>query len=179
MTKKRLLFFAPALVFLGIAVFLAIGLFKDPSELPSALLDKPVPAFELPPLAGRAMPTGLATDDLKGEVTLVNVFASWCVPCRVEHPHITQLADEGVKVHAINYKDQPQAAVDWLQRLGDPYAAVGADVDGRVAIEWGVYGVPETFVVDADGTIVHKHVGPIQERDLENTIRPLLRRLSS
>ena len=93
--------------------------------------------------------------------------------------HLVLAQRDDLKIMGINYKDQPQAAVDWLQRLGDPYAAVGADVDGRVAIEWGVYGVPETFIVDADGTIVHKHVGPIQERDLENTIRPLLRRLSS
>jgi len=178
MTTKRFLFFAPVLVFVGIAAFLAVGLFKDPSKLPSALLDKPVPTFELPALAGRNNSAGLATDDLKGEVALVNVFASWCVPCRVEHPQITQLAQEGVKVHAINYKDQPQAAIDWLQRLGDPYAAVGADIDGRAAIEWGVYGVPETFIVDQRGTIVHKHVGPIQERDLDETIRPLLRRLN-
>ncbi|MCB2052950.1 MAG: DsbE family thiol:disulfide interchange protein [Geminicoccaceae bacterium] len=183
--KKHLLYVVPVIVFVAIAAFLAVGLTRDPQKLPSALLDKPVPAFSLPPLAGRAGDApvdtlGLSDEDLgKGEVTLVNVFASWCVPCRVEHPLITELAEEGVTVHGINYKDAPADAVGWLERLGDPYARIGADENGRAGIEWGVYGVPETFIVDQKGTIVFKQVGPIQERDLEETIRPILEHLRS
>ena len=179
MSLKRLLFVLPVLVFAGIGVGLAVGLTRDPSKLPSALLNDPAPAFELPPVPewDRA---GLATADLKagdGEPALVNVFASWCGPCRVEHPLLERLADEGVTVHGINYKDDPEAARAFLTELGDPYERIGFDADGRVGIEWGVYGVPETFVVDADGTIVHKHVGPLMPRDVEDTILPLLEEL--
>lgn len=176
--NRRYVLFIPLIAFLGIAVFLGIGLYGDPQKLPSALIDKPVPTFELPPIDGRT-DEGLATADLKGDITIVNIFASWCVPCRVEHPYITQLADEGYSVHAINYKDQPADALNWLRQLGDPYAQIGADINGRAGVEWGVYGVPETFIINAEGTIVHKHVGPVQERDLEQTIRPILNELGS
>ena len=136
-----------------------------------------MPAFELPPLAGRDGP-GFSSADLGGRVSLVNVFASWCVPCRVEHPLLMALADDGVPIYGINYKDPAEQANGWLAELGDPYRAIGADTQGRVAIDWGVYGVPETFVVDTEGRIRHRHVGPLQPRDVEETIKPLLAELA-
>ena len=108
---------------------------------------------------------------------LVNVFASWCVPCRIEHPLVARLAEQGVVVHGINYKDRPEAARAWLGELGDPFRHVGVDADGRTAIEWGVYGVPETFVIDRDGRIAYRHVGPLQPHDVEEKILPLLESL--
>ena len=177
MDLRRLLFVLPAVVFIGVGIGLAVGLTRDPSTLPSALIDQPVPTFELPPIAGRDGP-GFSNDDLAGGVSLVNVFASWCVPCRVEHPLLVALAEEGVPIYGINYKDPADQAADWLAELGDPYRAIGADIHGRVAIDWGVYGVPETFVIDAEGRIRHRHVGPLQPRDLEETIRPLLAELA-
>lgn len=164
----------PLLVFGGIALFLFNGLYLNPREIPSALLDKPVPEFDMPPIAGREGP-GLATPDLKGEVSLVNVFASWCVACRVEHPLLMRLAEQNiVPVHGLNYKDKPDAARAWLQRFGDPYDRVGSDLSGRVGIDWGVYGVPETFVVNAEGRIVCKHIGPVMDRDLDEKLLPAI-----
>jgi len=174
----RPIYLLPVAIFVAIAGALFVGLSPDrnPQVVPSALIDKPVPTFALPPLQGRTL--GLASDDLKGEVALVNVFASWCGPCRVEHPLLMDLAGKRVvKVHGINYKDKPEAAADWLARLGDPYTRTGADRDGRVSIDWGVYGVPETFVVDREGRIRYKHVGPLMPEDLEQKILPLIRRL--
>jgi cytochrome c biogenesis protein CcmG, thiol:disulfide interchange protein DsbE len=176
MTVRRRLFVLPVLAFLGISVGLAIGLTRDPSTLPSALLDKPAPVFDLPTVPGRDG-EGLSTDDLRGQVSLVNIFASWCGPCRVEHPLLTRLADQGITVHGINYKDNPEAARAFLEELGDPYRRVGFDESGRVAIDWGVYGVPETYVVNAEGRIVHRHVGPLMPRDVQETILPLLEEL--
>ena len=177
--KRRLLYAVPVLLFLVVAGFLFRGLYLDPRKLPSALIDKPVPSFELPPIEGRDN-GGFSAADLSGEgVKLVNIFASWCVPCRVEHPLINALAEEGIPVYGINYKDAPADAERWLDKLGDPYTAIGSDIDGRVGIEWGVYGVPETFVIDAEGTIRYKHVGPLQQRDVENTLRPILEHLGS
>jgi cytochrome c biogenesis protein CcmG/thiol:disulfide interchange protein DsbE len=177
MSLRRLLFLLPVLIFVGVGIGLAVGLTRDPSTLPSPLIDKPVPAFELPPLAGRAG-TGFSSADLEGRVSLVNVFASWCVPCRVEHPLLMALAEDGVAIYGIDYKDPADKAAGWLAELGDPYRAIGADKDGRVAIDWGVYGVPETFVIDATGRIRHRHVGPLQPRDIEGTIKPLLAELA-
>jgi cytochrome c biogenesis protein CcmG, thiol:disulfide interchange protein DsbE len=177
MDLRRLLFLLPAFIFVGVGIGLAVGLTRDPSTLPSALIDKPVPMFELPPLAGRDGP-GFSSADLGGRASLVNVFASWCVPCRVEHPLLMALADDGVPIYGINYKDPAEQANGWLAELGDPYSAIGADAQGRVAIDWGVYGVPETFVVDAEGRIRHRHVGPLQPRDVEETIKPLLAELA-
>jgi cytochrome c biogenesis protein CcmG/thiol:disulfide interchange protein DsbE len=176
MDLRRLLFLLPVLIFIGVGIGLAVGLTRDPSTLPSALIDKPVPTFELPPIAGRDGP-GFSSADLAGRVSLVNVFASWCVPCRVEHPLLMALADEGVAIYGIDYKDPADKAAGWLAELGDPYRAIGADQDGRVAVDWGVYGVPETFVIDRDGRIRHRHVGPLQPRDIEETIKPLLEHL--
>jgi cytochrome c biogenesis protein CcmG/thiol:disulfide interchange protein DsbE len=173
MDPRRLLFLLPALIFVVVGIGLAVGLTRDPSTLPSALIDKPVPTFELPPIAGREG-AGFSSADLEGGVSLVNVFASWCVPCRVEHPLLVALAEEGVPIYGINYKDPADKANEWLGELGDPYRAIGADTQGRIAIDWGVYGVPETFVVDPEGRIRHRHVGPLQPRDVEETIKPLL-----
>lgn len=171
-----LIYLVPVLIFLGMALLLGLGLTLNPREVPSALIGRPVPEFSLPPVQGRNL--GLSSADLKGEVSLVNVFASWCVPCRQEHPLFTQLAAaKAVPIYGLNYKDAPADAAKWLDMLGDPYTRTGADRDGRVAIEWGVYGVPETFVVDADGQIAHKHIGPLTQADLDETILPLVERL--
>jgi cytochrome c biogenesis protein CcmG/thiol:disulfide interchange protein DsbE len=164
------------LLLVGLAVLFAVGLRHDPSIVPSLLIDKPVPDFDLPPLLEDK--PGLATADLNGQVALVNVFASWCIPCRIEHPMFMRLAEKGeVPVYGINYKDAPADAKRWLAELGDPYTRIGADRDGRAGIEWGVYGVPETFVVDGTGTIRFKHVGPLTAEVLEDTIMPLVREL--
>ncbi len=174
--RRRAVFVVPIVVFLGIAVFLGIGLSLNPREIPSPLIGKPVPDFKLPPVQGRTL--GLSTEDLKGEVSLVNVFASWCVACREEHPLLMRLSQQGiVPIHGLNYKDAPKDAADWLDRLGDPYTRTGADINGRVGIDWGVYGVPETFVVDRNGRIVYKHIGPISPRDWEEKMTPLVEQL--
>ena len=174
--KSRLPYLLPLGLFLVLALYFAIGLTKDPKIIPSALIDKPAPEFILPPVAGGTSP-GFATADLKkGQVSVVNVFASWCVPCRAEHPEINKLAKMGiVPVYGLNYKDTPQAARAWLDKLGDNYTATGADESGRVGIDWGVYGVPETFIVDGTGRIRFKHVGPIVGDKLETEILPLIR----
>ena len=165
----------PLAAFAGLAVLAFVMLGRDKEVLPSALLDRPAPEFALPALHEGA--PGLATADLQGGgVKVVNVWASWCVPCRVEHPFLVELAERGVTVHGLNYKDRPADARAFLEELGDPYARIGADSTGRVGIEWGVYGVPETFILDDAGRIVHKHVGPIQNDDLETRILPALRR---
>ena len=145
-----MLYAAPVAGTAGLAALLAWSLNRDPGSLPSALIGKLAPKLNLPPVEGRKL--GLSSDNLFGEVSLVNVFASWCVPCRAEHPLLLQIAREKtVPIHGINYKDRPEDASAWLNVLGDPYARTGADRDGRVAIDWGVFGVPETFVIGADG----------------------------
>jgi cytochrome c biogenesis protein CcmG/thiol:disulfide interchange protein DsbE len=173
---RRRRYLAPLMIFVALAALLGWALTHNPREIPSALTGKPVPQFSLPPVQGRAL--GLSSADLVGEVSLVNVFASWCVACREEHPLFMQLKAGGVvPIHGLNYKDQPDNATRWLNTLGDPYTRTGADRDGRVAIDWGVYGVPETFVVTKDGRIAHKHIGPITPKEIEQTILPLVRRL--
>src|SRR5574338_199306 len=137
----------PLAIFALLAAVLGIGLFLDPRAVPSPLIGKSAPDFRLPPVNGRQL--GLASSDLKGDVSLVNVFASWCVACKEEHPVLLQMKRQGVvPIHGLNYKDRPEDAGKWLDELGDPYTRTGADIDGRVAIDWGVYGVPETFVID-------------------------------
>lgn len=174
--SRRIAMLVPLAVFAGITVFLAIGLTLDPRQVPSALIGKPAPEFSLPPVQGHTL--GLATRDLIGEVSLVNVFASWCVACREEHPLLMQISQDGVvPVHGLNYKDAPADAARWLERMGDPYRRTGADLDGRVAIDWGVYGVPETFVVDANGMIAYKQIGPITPDVWSKTLLPLIRSL--
>ena len=174
--RTALLFWGPVVVFAGLAVALAWGLTRDPKVLPSALIDKPVPEFNLPPVKGRT--SGLASADLSGEVSIVNVFASWCLPCKAEHPIWMDLkARNVVPIHGLNYKDTPDDASAWLNRLGDPYKRTGADLDGRVALDWGVYGVPETFIVSADGRIAYKHVGPVTQEIVDGTLMPIVDRL--
>jgi cytochrome c biogenesis protein CcmG/thiol:disulfide interchange protein DsbE len=174
--KLRLGYLVPLFVFVGLATILGIGLTLDPRTVPSPLIGKPVPQFSLPPVSGRA--EGLATGDLRGQVSLVNVFASWCTACRDEHPLLMDLHKRGVvPIHGLNYKDKPDDAARWLAELGDPYTRTGADLDGRVGIDWGVYGVPETFVVDREGRIAYKHIGPVTPRVLRETLMPLVERL--
>ncbi len=178
----RLSYLLPVAAFVGLAAVFGFYLYqvgaggKNISDVPSALIDKLVPEFELPPIMGRN--DGFATSDLAGKVALVNVFASWCGPCRVEHPILMRLAREGVPIYAINYKDKPEDALRFLTDLGNPYSRIGADNTGRTSIDWGVYGYPETFVIDRTGRIRYKHIGPIMPHDLDNTIRPILESLS-
>ena len=174
---KKPVFLVPMAAFAVLVVYFAIGLRHDPHIIPSALIDKPVPTFSLPPIDGTEG-KGLSSADLSGGLSVINVFASWCVPCRVEHPLINALAARKLAtVYGLNYKDEPAAARRWLKELGDPYAAIGADSSGRVGIDWGVYGVPETFIVDAGGRIRHKQVGPITAEVLTGEIIPLLEAL--
>ena len=174
--RSRLAGYIPLLVFLVMAVFFAIGLTMNPRDIPSPLIGKPVPEFSLPPVKGGTL--GLASAGLRGEVSIVNVFASWCVACREEHPILMGLGKTGiVPIHGLNYKDKPDDARAWLDEMGDPYTRIGADISGRVAIDWGVYGVPETFVIDRDGLIVHKHIGAITPEALRKTIMPIIDKL--
>jgi cytochrome c biogenesis protein CcmG/thiol:disulfide interchange protein DsbE len=172
----RLRYLVPAAAFMALVMTFVWALGRDPRTIPSALIDKPVPEFTLPPVKGRTL--GLSSSDLVGEVSLVNVFASWCVACREEHPLFMRMKSEGiVPIHGLNYKDEPDNAARWLNTSGDPYTRTGVDLNGRVAIEWGVYGVPETFVITKDGRIAHKHIGPLTPQALEDTILPLIKRL--
>jgi cytochrome c biogenesis protein CcmG/thiol:disulfide interchange protein DsbE len=176
----RLLFILPVLLFGVLAAVIAYFMLSghDPRLLPSALIDKPAPQFKLPPIKGwEDRKPGLATADLKGKVTVVNFFASWCVPCLAEHPQVTALSKVGgVQVVGINYRDKPEAAKGWLSRHGDPYARIGADA-GRAAIEWGVYGMPETFILDKAGRIRFKHVGVITPDVLKEKLLPVIAEL--
>lgn len=175
---RRFLFLAPLLGFALLAAYLGWGLTRDPSKLPSTLIDQPVPVFALPGVDGAA--DALTNEHLTGQVMIVNMFASWCVPCRVEHPLLLRLAKEkGVTVHGFAWKDKPADVEKFLAELGSPYARVGLDESGRAAIDWGVYGVPETYVIDASGRIRYKHVGPLMPHDVDETILPLLERLGS
>lgn len=176
--KARLLGLVPLSIFALLAGAFYWGLWNKEDRLPSTLIGKPAPEFALPPIDGRG--EGLATADLLGEVSIVNVWASWCIPCRVEMPLLVELAKTGtVPIHGINYRDAPTGARAFLQDLGDPYDRIGADRNARVAIEWGVYGLPETFVIDAQGRIAYKHVGPFDRKLLEQDILPVVRRLQS
>ena len=171
-------FLWPLAIFVVLAIFLGIGLTLDPRLLPSPLINKSVPQFRLAPVQGRTL--GLASEDLRGDVAVVNVFASWCTACRDEHPLWMELAQQRVlPIHGLNYKDQPADAARWLDELGDPYTRTGADRDGRVGIDWGVYGVPETFVVDRQGVIRDKIIGAITRKTVDERLLPLVRRLRS
>jgi cytochrome c biogenesis protein CcmG, thiol:disulfide interchange protein DsbE len=163
----------PVAVFLVLAALFYRGLSGNPSEVPSVLINKPVPDFALPPVAALNLP-GLATADLKkGEVTFVNVWASWCVPCREEHPMLMELAKrEDLRIVGINYKDDPENARRFLMTLGVPFAAVGSDLNGRASVDWGVYGVPESYLVDGEGVIRLKWIGPLSAEAVKNTIIP-------
>ena len=175
MTRRGWIFLIPAALFGLLAAGFYAGLGIDPSVLPSPLIDQPAPRFQLPPLQGGER--GFSSTDLKGHVSLVNTFASWCTPCRAEHPVLNALAQtRRVPIYGIAYKDKAEAALAWIAELGNPYTRIGAD-NGRVGIDWGVYGVPETFIVDKGGRIRYKHVGPLTQVDVEQTILPLVARL--
>jgi cytochrome c biogenesis protein CcmG, thiol:disulfide interchange protein DsbE len=164
----------PLFVFLLLAgIFLAQLLSgRDNQTIPSALIGQPAPETSLPPLEGMDLP-GLESSAFAGKVTLVNVWASWCAPCRAEHPLLMRVAADGrVTMAGLNYKDRPENARRFLGDLGNPFDAIGVDDSGRAAINWGVYGVPETFLVGKDGTIVWKHVGPFDERSLREGLMP-------
>jgi len=167
--RRRLLIALPLLSFVALAVLFFRGLESgDPSRLPSALIGRPAPNLSLPALEGlmreNTQVPGLDPSKFQGRVTLVNVWASWCIPCRTEHPQLERLAtDPRFQLVGINYRDSAENARRFLGRYGNPFAAVGVDTDGRAAIEWGVYGVPETFLIGRDGRILYKHVGPIVE----------------
>lgn len=175
---KRLLYFAPVAALLVIVGLLWLGLGRDPSVLPSTLIDRPLPAFALP--ASRpADARGLSNTDLAGRPMLLNVFASWCVGCRVEHPFLMELRQRGVVIQGLNWKDAPGDGARWLAEHGDPYQQVGDDAAGRVGIDLGVSGAPETFVVDAQGRVRHRHVGPITPEVWEQELAPILQRLEA
>ncbi len=175
MSKRGWVYLLPAAVFAVLAAGFYVGLGIDSNVLPSPLIDQPAPRFALPPLPGAER--GYSSADLAGHVSLVNTFASWCAPCRVEHPVLNALAQtRRVPIYGIDYKDKEDAALAWIAELGNPYTRIGAD-DGPVGIEWGVYGVPETFIVDRGGRIRYKHVGPLTQADVERTILPLVARL--
>lgn len=168
----------PVAVFLGLALLFYRGLLGDPAEVPSVLINKPVPEFTLAPIEGLNLP-GLSTADLKkGSITFVNVWASWCAPCRAEHPLLMELAKRpDIRVVGINQKDDPENARRFLITLGVPFAAVGSDANGRVSLDWGVYGVPESFIVDGEGVIRLKWIGPLSAEALKNEIIPKIEKI--
>lgn len=170
----RLKLFLPLALFALLALFLFRGLGLDPRELPSALIDRPLPEFSLPRL-GEEQPVSRA--DVVGRTALFNVWATWCVSCRAEHPLLMALARQGVTIYGLDYKDDREDARRWLARFGDPYVANAFDADGRVGIDWGVYGTPETFVIDQQGIIRHKHIGPLTEDAIQGEILPLIKKL--
>ncbi|HEX4764164.1 MAG TPA: DsbE family thiol:disulfide interchange protein [Usitatibacter sp.] len=175
---KALRFAIPLAIFIALAIFFAVGLTRDPREVPSPFIDKPAPAFKLAQLheASRVF----TPEDMKGKVWLLNVWASWCVSCRVEHPLLVDMSRKNlVPIVGLNYKDRREDGVAWLTKFGNPYALSAYDVDGRVGIDYGVYGVPETFVIDKTGVIRYKQIGPITQEALDNTILPLIRKLSA
>lgn len=171
-------FALPLVVFALMVGLLGYGLSLDPKKVPSPLIEKPAPAFSLAMLEDPAR--RLSTADLRGQVWVLNVWASWCVSCRAEHEVITKLANRNlVTVVGLNYKDKSNDATRWLEQYGNPYATSVIDSDGRVGIDWGVYGVPETFVIGADGKIKYKHIGPVTHESLEQKIMPILEELLS
>jgi cytochrome c biogenesis protein CcmG/thiol:disulfide interchange protein DsbE len=174
MKRLRLAYLVPAAVFGLLAAGFYFGLGLDAIVLPSPLIDEEAPQFALPPLPGHG---GFSSADLHGQVSLVNAFASWCAPCRMEHPVLNALAaTKQVQIYGIDYKDKPDAALAWIGALGDPYTRIG-EATGEVGIAWGIYGVPETFLVDRTGHIRYKHVGPLSEADIDGTILPMVAKL--
>lgn len=173
---NRLLLLLPVLLFVVVGLFFAWGLTRDPSRIPSELIDRPLPQFDMPAIEG--FEEGLSTDDLTGEVALLNVFASWCPPCHIEHPLLVEIArNDLVPIYGLNWKEKPGDGKAWLDRLGNPYEKVGDDQAGRVAIDLGVTGAPETFVIDREGRVRYKVVGPITEDLWNETLWPLIQEL--
>ena len=179
---KRLLFILPIIAFAGLAAFLGFGLTQDPKQLPSQLIDRPLPEFALPGIAdtadgGQEQLQGFASASFKGEPRLLNIWASWCAACPQEHPVLTRIASEGFPVYGVAWKDKPEDSRAWLARYGNPYAGVAADQAGRTAIDLGVTGVPETFIVDKKGRVRFKQIGPISPEVWEGQIKPLMQQL--
>lgn len=175
---RRAIFLLPLLVLAALVLYFALGMGRDPSRIPSVLIGKPAPAFALPAIEGRE--AGLSSEAFKAEVTLLNVFASWCISCRIEHPELLKIAASGeARLVGLNWKDKPGDGARWLSALGDPYAAIGDDADGRVALDYGVSGAPETFVIDRKGIVRHKIIGPITPEIWEEELAPLIRELKN
>ena len=170
----KISYLVPLAVFAALAGLLFIGLQREPGKVPSPLVGQPLPEFVLP--AVEDPDRTLASGDLEGEPLVLNVWASWCTACRTEHPLLVAARNEA-PIFGLNYKDDRDDALAWLERFGDPYRTSGYDRDGKVGLDLGVYGVPETFIVDRSGRIAHKHIGPLTARDWTETVRPLLRRL--
>lgn len=173
MAKVSLLMIAPPLIFAGLAGLFFAGMSRDnPNELPSTLVGKDAPAVVVLPLGD--LPEFKDAQLRDGKMKLVNFWASWCAPCRVEHPTLMQLAQEGLDVYGVNYKDQPDRGLKFLKDLGNPFEATGSDIQGRMALNWGVYGVPETYLVDGQGKVVLRVAGPLTQRALTEKLRPAL-----
>ncbi|OJX81738.1 DsbE family thiol:disulfide interchange protein [Magnetospirillum sp. 64-120] len=177
---RRLLYLAPVALFGVLALFFLKGLTMNPRDIPSVLINRPVPEMNLAPLPGRGEDTGLATADLKGRVSLVNIYGSWCIACVQEHPFLVKIKQMGiVPIHGIDWRDDPAEGAKWLKKHGDPYDRVGVDpAPGRTAIDFGVTGAPETFVVDKAGIIRYKHIGPVNQDVWDNTLLPIIKELS-
>ena len=172
--RSKMRFYVPLVVFVLMAILLAVGLGLDPRYVPSPLIGKPAPAFSLPVLDKPDQALTLA--EMRGQPWVLNVWASWCVACRTEHPVFNQYAArKAFPLIGLNYKDNPEDGLQWLENMGDPYDASISDLDGTTGIDWGVYGVPETFVIDAEGVIRYKHIGPITADDIETHVLPWFR----
>ena len=168
----------PLAIFLVIAIFLGIGLTRDPRKLPSTFIDKPAPAFRVAQV--HAPDKTFSPEDMKGQVWMLNVWASWCTACRVEHPLLVEIArSKAVPLIGLDYKDKREDALKFLEQQGDPYTLSAYDLDGRIGIDFGVYGVPETFIIDKQGVIRHKQIGPITPEALQNEILPLIAKLKA
>lgn len=164
----------PVTLLVVLAAFFARGLWLDPGYIPSPLVGKPAPEFSLPAL--KDPESVVSSKDYDGRVALLNVWATWCVGCREEHEFLYELSESGtVPIYGLNWRDEREAALDWLERLGDPYEASAYDYDGQVAVEWGVYGAPETFLLDRDGTVLHKHVGPLTVSHWRSDFLPIIK----
>jgi cytochrome c biogenesis protein CcmG, thiol:disulfide interchange protein DsbE len=175
---RALKFVVPLAVFALLAAFLAVGLLRDPREVPSPFIDKPAPAFRLEQLHEPKL--AFTPENMRGKVWLLNVWASWCVSCRIEHPLLVEMSRANVApIVGLNYKDKPDEGLQWLAKFGNPYMLSAQDPDGKVGIDYGVYGVPETFVIDKQGVIRYKQIGPITPEALEKTILPLIKRLNA
>lgn len=175
----RFKLFIPLIIFIVMALFLYRGLSIDPSKLPTVLENKPLPAFSLPELVLEAPEEGqlanmVSDKDLMGEAFLLNIWATWCAPCRIEHPYLIKLAEQGVKIVGVDSKDEDDEARKWLQRLGNPYAVNIVDKNGRLGVDLGVYGYPETFVIDANGIVRYRHVGIVDEKVWKELLEPHL-----
>jgi len=181
MSKRRLTTFLPVAIFVVLVGFLAyrlelINQGNMPNMIPSVMINRPVPTFALPSLIqGRP---DVVSKELIGHVTLIDVFASWCVPCRIEHPYLADIKKAGIFLVGINYKDQPEQAKAWLTKLGNPYDEIASDYEGRVGIDFGVYGVPESYLIDKQGVIRFKQTGPLTPEDIDHTLLPLARELN-